>query len=206
MARRTKQEAHLTRECLLAAAGELFEKQGFSETTVSDIVRRAGTTKGALFHHFENKEALFCEIWRRLQEQMDEDARRATVPTLDDGDPVGTFLIGCRVYLEWAQRPDYQRIVLIDGPSVLGEVDYGGLPANLGHNIAAEGVHYLYAKGLVSERHVPAMVELLHHALNGAGLAILRGEPGVTVDNVVDALGVMLRKMSLAWPDGEGPE
>ena len=122
MARRTKLEANLTRECLVRAASELFEKQGFRDTTVSDIVRLAGTTKGALFHHFENKEALFFEIYKRLQARMDEAARSAAREALDPGDPGRAFLVGCRAYLEWTQRPDYQRIILIDGPVVLDEI------------------------------------------------------------------------------------
>ncbi len=201
MARRTKQEAHLTRECLLAAAGELFEKQGFSETTVSDIVCRVGTTKGALFHHFENKEALFCEIWRRLQEQMDEDARRAALEDADPDDPVDMFLTGCRVYLEWTQRPDYQRIVLIDGPVVLRKIEHRLDLAHLGRNIWADGFQFLIDNHIVTEPHAGAVAALIQHAMNGAGLAILRKEPGVTVDSVMSALEIILRKASLPLPE-----
>ena len=191
MARRTKLEANLTRECLVRAASELFEKQGFRDTTVSDIVRLAGTTKGALFHHFENKEALFFEIYKRLQARMDEAARSAAREALDPGDPGRAFLVGCRAYLEWTQRPDYQRIILIEG---------GIDGVDLGRDAISAGISYLQRNGLAETELLPAMRELLYYALNGAGLSILRQQPGVTIDSVIASIEKIMRKLNQPSP------
>lgn len=200
MARRTKLEANLTRECLVRAASELFEKQGFRDTTVSDIVRLAGTTKGALFHHFENKEALFFEIYKRLQARMDEAARSAAREALDPGDPGRAFLVGCRAYLEWTQRPDYQRIILIDGPVVLDEIEGGIDGVDLGREAISAGISYLQRNGLAETELLPAMRELLYYALNGAGLSILRQQPGVTIDSVIALIEKIMRKLNQPSP------
>lgn len=62
MARRTKEEAEATRESILSAALDLFSEKGFSRTTCSDIAKRIGMTRGAVYWHFENKEALLAAL------------------------------------------------------------------------------------------------------------------------------------------------
>lgn len=201
MARRSKAEANLTRECLVSAARDLFEKKGFRETTVSDIVDQAGTTKGALFHHFQTKEALFLEVYRRLQMQMDTEARSTARAALDPCEPSKAFLVGCRVYLEWTQRPDYQRIVLIDGPVVLDEIEGGMDGVDLGRDAICTGISYLQRNGLAEPEQVPAISELLYYSLNGAGLSILRKPPGVTIDTIMGAIERIMFKLNLPDPE-----
>ncbi|MEL6568071.1 MAG: TetR/AcrR family transcriptional regulator [Pseudomonadota bacterium] len=195
MARRSKEDAEKTRSELVRVARELFEAQGFKETTVAQIVERAGITKGGLFHYFKTKDDVFREIWSGLQAEMDAEARENAIAARSRTDPYAAFLAGCRTYLHWAARPDYQQIVLIDGPSVLGLAGWYEADNDLGRRNVSAGIEYLARKGIVAEHRVQALSVLVHNALNGAGFAMARGEPGVTVDSVLDAFEAVLKSL-----------
>lgn len=72
MARRTKQEALETRHKLLDAAEHLFQAQGVSRTSLQDIARRAGATRGAVYWHFRDKADLFNAMMERVTLPMEE--------------------------------------------------------------------------------------------------------------------------------------
>ncbi|MFN4184451.1 MAG: TetR/AcrR family transcriptional regulator [Hyphomonas sp.] len=172
MPKRTREQAAETRESLLRAARESFANQGFAGTSVVAVATASGTTKGALFHYFSSKEALFLEVWTALQLEMDAAARNAAIAARSKTDPYAAFLAGCRVYLEWATRPDYQTIVLIDGPSVLGMARWHELDFKLGMNNMIQGATWLARQGLLPEEHIRPAAVLLQAALNGAGFAL----------------------------------
>lgn len=195
MARRTEEQAQETRADILAAARKLFIEQGY-EASLSSIVADAGITKGALFHHFKNKKALFEEVWTDLQVQMDAEARKSAAAARSKTNPYAAFLAGCRTYLEWVARDDYQKIVLVEGPPVLGYVGWYESDHNLGKDNVRSGIEYLAHKHLVDKRHVPALVVLLQSALNGGGFAIGRKDPSVTPDSLLAAFEMILRGMA----------
>jgi AcrR family transcriptional regulator len=108
-----------TREALITAARRLFAAQGFAEVATDAIATEAGVTRGALYHQFADKVALFdavvdaveADIVARLAEQ----AGAAGV-----SDPVEGMRQAVRSWLEICVEPEIHRIALIDGPSVLG--------------------------------------------------------------------------------------
>jgi len=119
-ARRTQADrSAATREALIAAARRLFAAQGFAEVATDAIATEAGVTRGALYHQFADKVALFdavvdaveADIVARLAEQ----AAAAGV-----SDPVESMRQAVRSWLEICVEPEIHRIALIDGPSVLG--------------------------------------------------------------------------------------
>ncbi|MEO0465621.1 MAG: TetR family transcriptional regulator [Pseudomonadota bacterium] len=195
MARRSKADAEKTRQDILIAAKDVFTAHGFAETKVSMIVENAGITKGALFHHFASKDELFEILWETLQAQMDEQARLNAIAARSLTDPYAAFIAGCRTYLRWAAKPDYQQIVLIDGPSVLGLSGWYEADNDLGRQNVQTGIRYLAKKGIVAKARVPALSVLVHNALNGAGFAMARGEPGITADSVMDAFEAVLKSL-----------
>ena len=169
MANRRAKKASETRAAILHAARQRFTHEGF-EASLSSIVEDAGITKGALFHHFENKQALYHEVWQELQSEMNQDTQAAAAEGRSPGDPYSAMLAGARRYLEWAARPDYQRIVLIDGRAALGRDWY--------------------------EADFDLSQKILQGALNGAGVALSRQVPGVTVESIYNTIEHLLRKMS----------
>ncbi|MEM1150038.1 MAG: TetR family transcriptional regulator [Pseudomonadota bacterium] len=195
MAKRTRTEAEKTRGELLHHARHLFETEGFKGATVSRIVQSAGITKGALFHHFKTKEDLFQDIWTQLQAEMDAQARANAQASRSRTDPYSAFLAGCRTYVEWTSRRDYQQIVLIDGPSVLKRTGWYEAENDLGRRNVSAGVRYLARKGIVAEHRVRPLTVLVHSALNGAGFAMANGEEGITVDSVLEAFEAVLKSL-----------
>lgn len=195
MARRSKSDAEETRKQLIATASELFTQKGYAETSINDICVELGITKGALFHHFKSKQDVFLEIWTRLQKDMDQEARDAAIAARSLTDPYSAFLAGCKVYLKHAARREYQTIVLVDGPSVLGLQGWYERDHDLGIENVHAGVRYLAKKGIVAERRVYALAIMLQNALNGAGFALAREAEGVTADSVYEAFETLVKAM-----------
>ncbi|MEM8615799.1 MAG: TetR/AcrR family transcriptional regulator [Pseudomonadota bacterium] len=195
MARRRKIDAQKTRSDLITGAAHLFETKGYADTSIAEICSSAGTTKGALFHHFSGKEDVFRIVWTDLQVAMDEEARAAATKARSRTDPYAAFLAGCRTYLKYAVRRDYQQIVLIDGPSVLGQAGWYESDHNLGTRNVSAGIRYLSRKGIVAENRIKPLAIMVQSALNGAGFALSRKEEGVTVDGIADAFEAMVKSL-----------
>ena len=195
MARRSKIDAEKTREQLLVDATYLFTTKGYADSTIADICERSGITKGGLFHYFKTKEDLFFEVWTRVQTQMDDEARDAGIAGRSDSDPYAAFLAGCRVYLNWTARDDYRTIVIIDGPSVLGQAKWYQYDHALGIKNVEAGMRYLSKQRIIASRHVSSLAQMVQGALNGAGFAIARGEEGVTPDTAYEAFEALVRSL-----------
>ena len=114
-------DAHVqdTRRALLDAARELFAANGFQATRTEEIVQRAGLTRGALYHHFRDKEDLF----RAVYEEVSGEVGRLLWRRSGDRPPDAwsLFRTNSEIYLDAASSNQaYRRIVLIDGPAVFG--------------------------------------------------------------------------------------
>src|SRR3981081_3704558 len=116
--RTTKAEqSEATRAALLGAARPLFAERGYAAVATEEIVRAAGVTRGALYHHFAGKEELFAAVYEEVEADLvAEIGQVATVATA----PLAALLKGAARVLEACRRPEVQRITLIDAPSVLG--------------------------------------------------------------------------------------
>jgi len=195
MARRSKADAEKTRERLLEVAERLFGEHGYVETSLADICTELEITKGALFHHFKSKDELFREVWTKLQVEMDADARESAIAARSLTDPYAAFLAGCRTYLKYASRRDFQQIVLVDGPSVLGMKGWYESDHDLGIQNVTAGVRYLSKKGLVAEGNVEPLAIMLQSALNGAGFALIRGEDGASPEKFYTAFETLVKSL-----------
>ncbi len=193
MAKNTSSQAAETRGAIVAAAKNLFTERGFAPTTVAEIAAAAGVTKGALFHYFRTKDELFVEVWRQLQVEMDAEAREQAIASRSKSDPYAAFLAGCRVYLDWTARPDYQLSVLIDGPAVLGMERWHKLDFELGQDNMSRGTMFLAQRGhFPIELAHPAAI-LLQAALNGVGFALSADQPDITRDQAFETFERLLR-------------
>ena len=196
MVKRTTEQAAETRAAIIAAARALFATAGYADASVAEIVERAGHSKGALFHHFEKKEDMFLEVWKQLQVEMDLDARDAAIASRSKTDPYASFLAGCRVYLEWSGRADYQRIVLIDGPSVLGMERWHKLDFELGSESMTRGTDYLARAGRFPAHLSKSAAIMLQSALNGAGFVLSSDNPDITEAEAFETFERLLRGLS----------
>ena len=108
-----------TREALVAAARPLFAAQGFADVPTDAIVAAAGVTRGALYHQFADKTALFGAVMEAVEADI---ARRLAdaVAAAGVSDPVEALRHAVRTWLDICVEPEIHRIALLDGPSVLG--------------------------------------------------------------------------------------
>ncbi|HTU76749.1 MAG TPA: TetR/AcrR family transcriptional regulator [Trebonia sp.] len=97
-----------TQRALLDAAREVFVEQGFADASIAEVVRRAGSSVGSLYHHFGGKSELFIALWQEHQAAHEEAASRAVAAARRSGvtDPFELFSVGARAFLEgsWQRR------------------------------------------------------------------------------------------------------
>jgi AcrR family transcriptional regulator len=181
-------QAEATRQLLVSVARELFMEGGYAATSVEDIIQRAGVARGALYHHFTGKDALFRAVYDAVQA---ETASRVVTAALAVQDPWGAVRAGLSAFLDACLEPAFRRIVVLDSVSVLQqEVWEGGI----------EHVELPMLRAVLTplvETYIPGLaVEALVHValggLYGAALYIARSpEPTAAraeVDAVLDTL------------------
>ena len=171
MARRTQEEAARTRAGLVAAGRALFADPGFAATTLDDIARTCGVTRGACYHYFASKNALFEEVFLAVEAEITDRCAAAAGPKRT---ALARFRAGCEAFLDCCADPDVARIVLLDGPSVLGWERWRLLDGEHGFALVAQGVGASIRSGELSRHEVAPLAHLLLGALNHAGMTISR--------------------------------
>jgi AcrR family transcriptional regulator len=111
------QHAEATRRAVLDAARSLFGRKGYAQTSVDEIADAALVTKGAVYHHFANKEALFRAVYAEVEADAQSRALHAADP---DRPPVDQIVAMMGGYLDAALDLEIRRITLIDGPAIVG--------------------------------------------------------------------------------------
>ncbi|MFC8514428.1 TetR/AcrR family transcriptional regulator [Streptomyces sp. NPDC057257] len=186
MVRRTQAErSGTTTAQLVAAAEELFGRNGYAAASLDAVAAAAGVTKGAAYHHFPaGKTALFRAVFVRHQERLADALAEAGAAAPD---PRAALLAGARTFLEHCLDPAFRRIVLLDGPSVLGweevrEIEYGHALRVL--RAAMEDA--VRAEGGTPDTALTARCQLVFGALCEAGMLLARAEdPEVVLPVVV---------------------
>lgn len=193
MAKRSAEDAGRTRDDIVRAARKAFAAKGYGETSTAEVARAANVTEGAFFHHFGSKKALFAEIVEALEQELTAHA----VATGLEGPPLDAFLKACRGSLEYAQRRDYQQIVMIDGPNVLGDSEWRRVDSGFGLSTIRAGLKRIDAGKRLSERERRMLAVAVLGILNEASFALAREERGVSIDGCVDLVRRLIA-MSLA--------
>src|SRR5690348_2591853 len=153
--RRTQAErAADTREALIAAARPLFAEHGFADVALETIVRTAGVTRGALYHHFADKTELFAAVFERVEAEVA--ARMGEeLATGDQTDPIEIMRLGANFWLDACSEPEVQRITLVDAPAVLGWTRW----TEIGNRYNTGLVRELLANAIETGRIPPQPVE-----------------------------------------------
>lgn len=161
------QQREQTRRILLRESRRLFATRGYGALGLAEIVGAAGVTKGALYHHFDSKAALFRAVLEEVQEQVAE----TVAATADAQDDLWTqFTAGCQAFLTASTAPDVQRIMLVDGPAVLGWNEWRALDEATSARHLAEALTALIEEGVIARQPVAPLTHLLSGAMNEAAL------------------------------------
>lgn len=189
MARRTRAEMAETRAALLASARAVFGERGYADTSMDDLTAQAGFTRGALYHHFGDKQGLLAAVVAQIDSEMD--LRLQAISDRADDAWTG-FRMRCHAYLEMAQEPEIQRIVLRDARAVLG----GASPESQRQCIASMQhlIEALIAQGVVADVDSQALAALIYGSLAEAACFIADGEDdGTRLAQSAAALDLLLR-------------
>jgi AcrR family transcriptional regulator len=174
MARRTQAErSDATSSKLVAAAQELFGRDGYAATSIEAVAASAGVTKGAAYHHFSSKATLFRMVFVYEQEQISAALEGAAA---EEPDSWSALLRGCRTFLEHCLNPAFRQIVLLDGPAVLGweavrEIEYVHTL-----RVLTEGIRAAAADGTIIDGDLAARSHLIFGALCEAGMLLARSD------------------------------
>ena len=177
---RRAEHASDTRTALLSAARRLFATEGYDGTGTEQIVAQARVTRGALYHHFRDKADLFRAV---MEEAAGDVARQLIGDQLDatSRSPLEDVQTGVSAFLDVCVGGDFQRIVLIDGPRVLGDDAWDQLVERYGRSLLEEWLTRAVAAGDIEPVPVRSLARLLIAMLTEASLAIARAsDPAAT--------------------------
>jgi AcrR family transcriptional regulator len=188
------EKGRATRDRLVEAGRDAFGARGYEGTSIADILDAAGVAKGALYHHFDTKAALFDAVLDRVVQEL---AEAATARARRAGGPADGLKAGCAAWLESTLDPGVQRIVLLDGAAVVGwararEIDDRHTLSGMRRNL----------ERLAEERGgLDADVDLLAHmvlaAVNEAALFIVRADdPRTALDVGRHAVEVLIERLT----------
>ena len=167
--RSNRERTDATRTALLRAARQLFVEQGYAETSTPALCAAAGITRGALYHHFADKRDLFRAVVAH-EAQVVRDRIAAAAP--DDLGPHEALLAGGDAYLDAMSEQGRTRLLLIDGPAVLGLAEVRDIDEA---NAAATLVDGLAAAGLARHTALAPLASLLSAAFDRAALDMAAG-------------------------------
>ena len=170
------QQSQATIELLTNTAYEEFSQRGYANAATETIVRKAGVTRGALYHHFKGKKDLFYAVFQKAQREIgNRIAERADA--VDD--PFDQLVSGCRAFLQACTEPALQQIVVIDAPAVLDWNAYREVDATMagsGFSLLREGLQGLIGQKLIKPLSTDALAHLLSGAMDEAAVWVSRCE------------------------------
>lgn len=194
--KRTQAErTEATRTSLIAAARALFADRGYAGVGTEEIVRAAGVTRGALYHHFNGKRELFEAVYEQIEVELAERIAAGALHA-NASSPLEAMRAGAEMFLRVSTEPEAQRIVLLDGPSVLGWDRWREIAAEHGLGLIEATVQAAIEAGSIDPQPVRPLAHVLMGALDEAAMLVaraedqdeMRAEVGQTLGALLDGL------------------
>lgn len=163
-----------TRRDLVDAGRALFVEKGYFDTSIGDLVTRSGVgTRGAFYHHFKDK----AELFRAVFEEVERDLTLRSLASPPQGaDAWEVLSSGMRGFLESALEPEVQRVMLIDGPVVLGWQTLRAIEEGNSIALINEMVAKAIAEGIIDDHPVGELTHLLVAAVEEAALLVAHAD------------------------------
>jgi AcrR family transcriptional regulator len=186
---RQAERREATRGAILAAAGRLFGDQGFAATSVDTIAGEAGVAKGAVYHHFPTKEAVFEAVLEAVSADL---AAEVTAAAREAPDVLATLGSASQAYFAATARPVTRRIVLEDGPAVLGWLRWREIDLKHFEDAVPRVLAAAMEQGLIARQPIEPLSRVLQGAMTEAAMAAASGGDGAAylaaLDSVIDGL------------------
>lgn len=183
--RSNRDRSNATRTALIEAGRRLFVEKSYAETSTPDLVAEAGLTRGALYHHFADKQALFRAVV--------EVESAAVAKEIECAAPVGLMPLealrkGGEAFLASMRAPGRTRLLLLDGPAVLGRKEMDEIDRAHAGRTLREGLQAAMEAGAIRQLPVDPLAALLGAAYDRAALGIEVGGSNGEYETLLSAL------------------
>jgi AcrR family transcriptional regulator len=182
-----------TRKAILATATRLFAEHGYAGVSVEAVLEAAGISRGALYHHFASKEALFEAVFEALEAEICD---KVIASSAGARDGVRGLAAGCDVFLDLVQEKAIRQIALTDAPSVLGWDKWREIEARYGFGLLKASLARVSAEGALPADMVDIFAHMLLASLNEVALVIARAadRPSASAEAKA-AIGTLLKRL-----------
>ncbi|HET9675990.1 MAG TPA: helix-turn-helix domain-containing protein [Solirubrobacterales bacterium] len=195
--RRTQAErTEATREALIAAARRLFTERGYENVGTEEIVRAAGVTRGALYHHFGDKASLLDAVYARIEAESTERVARVVLGS-ELHSPLDAMKAGIEAFLEECAQPELRQIALHDAPAVLGWERWREIGAANGLGLIEASLAAAIEAGEIRDVPVKPTAHLLMGALDEAAMLLARDERPEARAEVTEVLVTLLESFAV---------
>ena len=186
---RRAEQREQTRQTLVRESRLLFAELGYGAVGLAQIVAAAGVTKGALYHHFDSKADIFRAVLSQVQFEVASAVSASAPPSADAW---ARLVAGCHEFLVASTAPDVQRIMLIDGPAVLGWAEWRALDEAASERHLVEALTTLIDEGTLPAQPVEPLAHLLSGAMNEAALWLATTSDPAALSQTLAALSRLL--------------
>jgi AcrR family transcriptional regulator len=189
---RRQQYSASTKRALVDVATRLFTEQGYAATSLDQIVAGARVTKGALYHHFSGKQAVFEAVFEQVESDASTRIRKALKGSRD---PWEKALIGLRAFLANVREPTYQRIVIQEGPAILGYERFREQEERSSYGLVQDMVHDVLQDSSydLSDDMLETFTRIFFGAMSAAGESVSSAaDPKLAVARVETAIAFIL--------------
>lgn len=183
--RSNAERSETMRAMLIEAARRLFTEKGYAATGTPELVGAAGVTRGALYHHFADKQALFAAVVETESAAVAAEIDAAAPASLH---PVSALVEGSMAYLRAMRAPGRTRLLLLDGPAVLGRKAMDEIDARNSNRTLREGLAAAMRAGAVRRLPLGPLTSMLGAMLDRAALDRENGVGEAEARQVVEAL------------------
>lgn len=196
--RRTQAErTEATREALIATARHLFTERGYEEVGTEEIVRGAGVTRGALYHHFGDKASLLEATYERIEAESTERVARIVLGS-DLHSPLEAMKAGVEAFLDECAKPELRQVALHDAPAVLGWERWREIGAANGLGLIEASLAAAIEAGEIRPLPIKSTAHLLMGALDEAAMLLARDERPEARAEVTAVLVTLLESFAVA--------
>jgi AcrR family transcriptional regulator len=186
-------QAESTRRAVLDAARQAFGERGYAATSVDEIVRRAGLTKGALYHHFRDKDDLFLAVVEAVKRDVTDTVGAAFVEAASRLDPIETIVVGCQAFIDAHADPAVQRITILDARAVLDAATRRDLDARYEVAVVRGALRRAMNVDAIERQPLAPLAHVVAGALSEACALVAEGADRDEVGAVVSRLLVGLQ-------------
>ena len=179
-----------TRRSLVASATELFTERGYAGTSLDEVVAAADVTKGALYHHFTGKQAIFEAVFEATEDAAVKQIK-AAIDAVDD--PWERAIVGVRAFMEVCRQPRFRRIVMQEGPVALGFDRFREADERNTFGLVHDIVQTVLASYDVSPSIVETFTRIFYGAMTSAGMSVASAQDPTTAGREVETvIGIVL--------------